>query len=249
MISISKSVIRPGMTTSCAKNTIQGVRVSATINKSALSNNTIRSIHSNKSLHTSTATTHHGTRITHKSTLYTPTPTPTVKPTPTPTPTPRNPNKSKYLNYSTSKPKSFADPHQEAATRIAQANTSIDKRPSGVDSLNTITPLQKFQNYALAISLIGFCSSVYSYSISSVGKAEISIDDLKDEASGAMELQKEEERQKQMEEDMAQVDVTLAQVDTEEEERLMVEQAQLSSAGEKKKRALWKKIVFFWKKE
>ena len=59
-----------------------------------------------------------------------------------------------------------------------------------------------------------------------------------------------------MEDDLAQVDVSLMDVDTDEKEQLMLEQASLSSGGDesgngetKKKRALWKKIVFFWKKE
>lgn len=235
-----------------AKKAIQGAS-SAT--RSALTNTTTNAavskttLHSNKSLHTAT------NNIIHSK--------PTLTSSSNPKTNPSNPTlftqnsksmqttKLNHKTYSTSKPKqSSPDPHQEASARIAQADTSIHTRPSGVDSLSQITPQQKYQNYGLALVLIGFCTSVYSYSISSVGKAEVNIDDLKEEASGALEAKEEQMRQRDMEDDLAQVDVSLMNVDTDEEERLMMEQASLSSGGNGgKKRALWKKIVFFWKKD
>lgn len=257
MISIRPAAgIMMATTSSYAKKAIQGAS-SAT--RSAPTNTTTNAavskttLHSNKSLHTAT------NNIIHSKPTLTGSSNPKTNPTNPTIPTLFTQNsksmqttKLNHKTYSTTKAKqSSPDPHQEASARIAQADTSIHKRPSGVDSLSQITPQQKYQNYGLALVLIGFCTSVYSYSISSVGKAEVNIDDLKEEASGALEAKEEQMRQRDMEDDLAQVDVSLMNVDTDEEERLMMEQASLSSGGngEKKKRALWKKIVFFWKKD
>lgn len=152
------------------------------------------------------------------------------------------------------------DPHQAASQRITNADTSISSRIDGVDALQQITPQQKMQNYGLALLLMGFCGSVYSYSISSVGKAEVSIEDLKEEAKFAEDKKAAEARAQEMQQDLAQVDVTLANTDTDDEDGMIVavaapeeiaemeEQAQLAGKGEGKKKPLWKKIVFFWRK-
>jgi hypothetical protein len=182
---------------------------------------------------------------------------------------------SKASNASSSTPKPSAkqpstatynskdlDPHQVASEMV---RNSSDGRISGIEALEAITPEQKMRNFGTAFGLAGFCIGVWYYTIQSVGKADDGIDKLIAEAEEARANHEKKSLSDKKAEELAQLDVTMSQLskDVEGAEDLTFavaapdEIAQLeedlnSAAGNNKgtsaNKPLWKKIVFFWRK-
>lgn len=109
---------------------------------------------------------------------------------------------------------------------------------------------------------MGFCTSVWWYSIQSVGRAEGGIEDLQAEANEAREVRQEKEVSDGKMEELAGLDVTMSQMsgDMEGVEVAVAAEAEVAQMEEdlnnaangknaKGKRPLWKKVVFFWKRD
>jgi len=154
------------------------------------------------------------------------------------------------------------DPHQVSDSMIRNSPTDI--RVPGTEALNSVTMNKKIKNYVLAMTLVGFCTGVWYYSIQSVGRPEGGMEELLADAADAKKDQLSKSESERSAEELAQLDVTMSQLDGEgvDGEDLFVavaaddEVAQREEdlnmiAGKKGKsgRPLWKKIVFFWKKE
>jgi len=156
------------------------------------------------------------------------------------------------------------DPHAMASEMVRRAP---DGRTAGTDAIASITPEQKMRNFALATGLLGFCTWVWWYSIQSVGKAEGSIEDLRAEAEDARVVAEQKSVTEKEAEELAQLDVTMSQLGDEigeDGDDVMVavaapddiaqEEEELNISAKKKGsatggRPLWKKIVFFWRRE
>mmetsp|Transcript_11128 Transcript_11128/g.16234 ORF Transcript_11128/g.16234 Transcript_11128/m.16234 type:complete len:212 (-) Transcript_11128:129-764(-) len=146
------------------------------------------------------------------------------------------------------------DPHQLASERVRKAP---DSRIPGTEALESITPEQKMKNYATALGLVTFCTGVWYYSIKSVGKAEGGIDELRAEAQEARDVMDRKSAENKNAEELAQLDVTMSEMGDDADGVIVDVAAQgegesntVGGAGRKKAgRPLWKKIVFFWKRE
>eukprot|EP01083_Nonionella_stella_P082366 227337_1 len=153
------------------------------------------------------------------------------------------------------------DPHQVADSMIRNSKTEL--RISGTEALNKLTPQQKMKNYVLALSLMGFVTGVWYYSILAVGKPEGGMEDFMNDANVAKEEKLLQSDSEKSAEELADLDVTMSQYGNGEDDDDIVvavaaddDIAQMEedlnmNAGNKGKggRPLWKKVVFFWKKE
>mmetsp|Transcript_10288 Transcript_10288/g.15426 ORF Transcript_10288/g.15426 Transcript_10288/m.15426 type:complete len:204 (-) Transcript_10288:512-1123(-) len=148
------------------------------------------------------------------------------------------------------------DPHQLAADRVRDAS---DSRISGTEALSALTPEQKIRNYATALGLISFSVGIWYYSIQAVGKSDGGMDALQAEAQEAKDARERKSAQEMNAQDLAQIDVTMAQYGDDADDMVVAiaapdaiaQQEEEALAGGKKKggKPLWKKVVFFWKKE
>jgi len=148
------------------------------------------------------------------------------------------------------------DPEQLASDMVKRAP---DSRISGSEALESITPEQKMRNYATALGLVGFCTGIWYYSIQAVGKPEGGMDDLRAEAKDAMDALDRKNLEEKNAEELAQLDVTMASNYGDGNDDIVVavaapdeiaELAEKAVTGERKAgRPLWKKVVFFWRKE
>lgn len=164
-------------------------------------------------------------------------------------------NSTKTLSKET--PKSQKDPHQVANDMV---QSSPEARISGTEALNSITPQQKMRNYITALSLVTFCTGVWYYSIQSVGRPEGDggMDELRAEAQEAREVRSRKELEERNAEELAQLDsVSVDGVGDDDvivavaadADIAQVEEDLLKGKKSGSGRPLWKKIVFFWRKE
>ncbi len=153
------------------------------------------------------------------------------------------------------------DPHQVSDSMIRSSATEV--RVPGTEALNSITSEQKIKNYVLALTLVGFCTGVWYYSIQSVGKPEGGMEELLADAADAKRDQLSKSESERSAEELAQLDVTMSQLEGEavdgddifvavaaEDEIAQREEDLNMMSGKQGKagRPLWKKVVFFWKK-
>jgi hypothetical protein len=153
-------------------------------------------------------------------------------------------------------PDMASDPHQLAADRVRDAS---DSRIAGTEALSALTPQQKLRNYATAIGLISFSVGVWYYSIQAVGKSDGGMDALTNDAEEARVARDRRSEQEMNAQDLAQIDVTMSQYGDDADDMVVAiaapdaiaRQEEEALAGGKKKggRPLWKKVVFFWKRE
>jgi len=165
------------------------------------------------------------------------------------------------------------DPHAMAAELIQKSPSS--QRIPGTESLALLSPKQKMQNYVTAAALIAFVTSVWYYSMTAVGKAsqgEDGLDDLEAEAMDARDDADVRDKERKEAEKLVQLERAVVELEEEESggELVSVEDVgellQGVSSGdhpseaevfggevvEKKVdggRPLWKKIVFFWRRQ
>ena len=104
------------------------------------------------------------------------------------------------------------DPHQVSDNMIRSARTEI--RGSGTETLNKeVSSEIHMKNYALAVSLIGFCTAVWYYSIQAVGKPEGGMEELLADAASAKQNQLLKSESERSAEELAQLDVTMSGVE------------------------------------
>ncbi len=148
------------------------------------------------------------------------------------------------------------DPEQLASDMVRRAS---DSRISGSEALESITPEQKMRNYVTALGLLTFCTGVWYYSIQSVGKAEGGMEELREEAQEAMDALDRKNMEEKNAEELAQLDVTLASNYGDGDDDVIVavaapdeiaEMEENAITGKKNSgRPLWKKVVFFWRRD
>lgn len=137
-----------------------------------------------------------------------------------------------------------------------------DSRIAGTLALNSLSTEAKLRNYATALVLAGFCTAVWYYSIQSVGRADGGIEELMAEANEAKEGREEMEVSDGKIEELAGLDVTMSQMsgDMEGVEVAVAAEAEIAQMEEdlntvanqragNGKRPLWKKVIFFWRKD
>merc|ERR1712228_978538 len=102
---------------------------------------------------------------------------------------------------------------------------------------------------------MGFVVGVFWYSVKAVGKSEVSgVDGLVEEASYAKKksaAEEEVEELLQMDNITEDLEIALAadaDLAEEEEKRLRTKGNAYMEAGEKSSRAMWRRIVFFWRR-
>lgn len=158
------------------------------------------------------------------------------------------------------------DPHEMASEFITYSTS----RKPGTESILEMSATQRLQNYGLAAGLMCFVGWVWYYSMSSVGKAEGGMEQLLEEAQDARDAKADKDKkfgdQEQVVSDLLKAEMGASNQDEygksiqdsqlaiaapediarSEEERNL---SGSSSDGASKKRPLWKKVVFFWKKE
>jgi len=183
-------------------------------------------------------------------------------------------NKANNVSSSTQqqqqqKPPSI-DPHSLANEMI---NMSAQGRTPGTEAIaKSLTPQQRWSNFAMAGGLLGFVSYIFYYSLASVGGVEnakalifgSSTIKEENEASanpGFEEFLKEanegrsveEKRMKAEQDAVGEVRELVVLESSEGEEEIdMVRVAGFEVEGEgakQKKRPLWKRVVFFWRRE
>lgn len=152
------------------------------------------------------------------------------------------------------------DPHQIASDMVKDAP---DIRVSGTEALASMTPEQRMRNYVTAFGLVSFCIGVWYYSIQSVGRADGGVDELRAQAQEAKDLRERKSAEEQTAKEMAQIDVTMSQYGDEADDLVVAvaapaeiaqqEEAALSASTDKNNKgsskALWKRVVFFWKRD
>ena len=155
---------------------------------------------------------------------------------------------------------SNSDPHHVASEMVRQSGGRVD----GIEALSKLSSEQKMRNYVMALSLVGFSTGVWYYSIQSVGKSE-GVEDLIAEAEEAkMDLERKNAREKDVQ-DLAELDVTMSQLSkdgsvdgdseifvavaadeeiAQREEEINMTKAETAST----KVPTWKRVVFFWRR-
>jgi len=160
------------------------------------------------------------------------------------------------------------DAHKMAQDRIM---ASSDIRIPGTEAIASLTPEQRIRNFAMALTLVGFATGIWWYSIQAVGKSETGVDQLRAEAQEARGEAERKSSQQREAEELAELEVTMANLEqseggelidagaditvavaapdaiAREEEELNL--AARNKAGGGSGKPLWKKIVFFWRKE
>mmetsp|Transcript_31189 Transcript_31189/g.36388 ORF Transcript_31189/g.36388 Transcript_31189/m.36388 type:complete len:223 (-) Transcript_31189:67-735(-) len=151
------------------------------------------------------------------------------------------------------------DPHDVSDQMIRNSATEI--RLSGTEALDSLSLEQKMKNYGLALSLIGFVTGVWYYSIQAVGNPQGGMDELMADAAEARKTQSSKQDSDKSIEDLAQLDLTMSQLDgddvivavaADDEIAQREEELNMNASGKNKSnggRPLWKKVIFFWKKD
>ena len=158
------------------------------------------------------------------------------------------------------------DPHSIANDLVTDSNSA--SRTPGTESVATLTPEQRMSNFAMAGGLLAFVSYVFYYSLASVGgenKAKALIFGEDKSAGGGNNTNFEDfmkeanegrtlEEKKAMEQMKARGDARelIGLEDSVEEESEMAKVAFAdgeSSADGTRRRPLWKRVVFFWRRE
>jgi len=145
-----------------------------------------------------------------------------------------------------SSPKETNNASHDLALKIKYSS----KRTPGTESIRELTPQQRQANYMVAAVLFTFVSSVFYYSMNAVGKAEGGMDALVEEASYAKKKSTAEEEVEELlkMEDVEDAEIALAapkEVAEREEARLKAKHGDNAASND---RPLWKKIVFFWRR-
>jgi len=160
------------------------------------------------------------------------------------------------------------DPHSLANEMI---NMSAQGRTPGTEAIaKSLTPQQRWSNFAMAGGLLGFVSYIFYYSLASVGGVEnakalifgsssSSTQEEDGKTPGFEEFLKEanegrsveEKRMKAEQDAVGEVrELVVLESSEGEEEIEMVRVAGFEVEGEEKqKRPLWKRVVFFWRRE
>ena len=164
------------------------------------------------------------------------------------------------------------DPHMIANEMVNSAmEGAAGTRTPGTESIASLTREQKLSNFAMATGLFGFVSYIFYYSLASVGgvdnakallfgsdkteteQNEIGFQEFLKEANEGRTL--EEQRLRAEQEDLSEVRELVVLESNEEEEVEMARTAGFIEVDEvvgknmKTGRPLWKRVVFFWRKE
>jgi hypothetical protein len=140
------------------------------------------------------------------------------------------------------------DPHAMAERFVK--NSSKD-RPSGQESLESVPFQTKLQNYGLAVTLVGFVTGVWWYSMNAVGRAdEVSFEH---EAQVAREVREVKKLQDEIISDIGSVDQTDLDGDimvavAAPDEIASEEEDANRAVLPKSDRPLWKRVILFWRK-
>ena len=153
---------------------------------------------------------------------------------------------------------------------------SPDTRIAGTEAIQALTPQQRMRNVGLATSLVGFVVGVWWYSMQAVGRAEANEMSLRAEAEEARGAAERELMQQREAEELAELEVTMANlaeaeaggelidvkdaditvavaapdaIAREEEERNLAARRRAAGGSDGSARPLWKKVVFFWRRE
>lgn len=143
-------------------------------------------------------------------------------------------------------------------------------RKQGSESVQELTQTQKLQNYGLALSLVGFVTWVWYYSMTSVGRAEGGMEQLLSEAQDARDAKERKSIAEREVEELVNAEMSLGSLDSADEamggkglvvavaapddiarkeEERNLEVAASRNKGAQGGRPLWKKVVFFWRRE
>lgn len=152
---------------------------------------------------------------------------------------------------------------------------SSDARIPGTEAIASLTPEQRMRNFGTAGFLVAFVGGVWWYSMQAVGRAEADEVSLRAEAEEARGAAEREMMQQKEAEELAELEVTMANlaeaeaggelidvkdaditvavaapddIAREEEERNIAARKRAAGGGNGS-RPLWKKIVFFWRRE
>ena len=153
---------------------------------------------------------------------------------------------------------------------------SSDARIPGTEAIATLTPEQRMRNFGTAGFLVAFVGGVWWYSMQAVGRAEADEVSLRAEAEEARGAAEREMMQQKEAEELAELEVTMANlaeaeaggeliyvkdaditvavaapddIAREEEEERNIAARKRAAGGTADGRPLWKKVVFFWRKE
>ena len=186
----------------------------------------------------------------------------------------RSPNNNKPTSGSSSSSYNdpTLDPHQVSDSMIRSARTEV--RIPGTEALNEIPPETHYKNYALALTLVGFVTSVWYYSMQAVGSSDGSgggsgndgMNEFLRDAESAREAKKKRDESEKSANELAQLDITMSQLEKDgaldgddvmvavaADDEVAQREEDLNRGTMKKNgggsRPLWKKVVFFWKKE
>ena len=151
---------------------------------------------------------------------------------------------------------------------------SSDARIPGTEAIASLTPEQRMRNFGTAGFLVAFVGGVWWYSMQAVGRAEADEVSLRAEAEEARGAAEREMMQQKEAEELAELEVTMANlaeaeaggelidvkdaditvavaapddIAREEEERNIAARKRAVGGGDG--RPLWKKVVFFWRRE
>ena len=156
------------------------------------------------------------------------------------------------------------DPHSIANELVSDSNSAL--RTPGTESVATLTPEQRMSNFAMAGGLLAFVSYVFYYSLASVGgenKARALIfgedksagnntnfEDFMKEANEGRTLEEKKALEQMKARGDARELIGLEDSVEEESEMAKVAFADGESSGDvTRKRPLWKRVVFFWRRE
>mmetsp|Transcript_11382 Transcript_11382/g.10890 ORF Transcript_11382/g.10890 Transcript_11382/m.10890 type:complete len:238 (-) Transcript_11382:272-985(-) len=162
------------------------------------------------------------------------------------------------------------DPHAMAQKLILKS----EGRMQGTEAIQSMTPEQRMRNYATAAGLVGFVTWVWWYSMQAVGRSQSNGDGdieqkLRNEAEDAVNSAETKSISQQEAEELAQLDVTLSgdldgddgsimgediivavaapdDIATAEEN---INLAAVNKKGTNTGKPLWKKVVFFWRRD
>lgn len=159
------------------------------------------------------------------------------------------------------------DPHLLANEMV---NMSSQGRTPGTEAIaKSLTPEQRWSNFAMAGGLLGFVSYIFYYSLASVGGVENAkalifgssgTQEEDGKTPGFEEFLKEANEGRSVEEQRIKAEqdavgevrelVVLERSEGEEEsEMVRVAGFEVEGEGVKQKRPLWKRVVFFWRRE
>lgn len=155
------------------------------------------------------------------------------------------------------------DPHSIANELVSDSNSA--SRTPGTESVATLTPEQRMSNFVMAGGLLAFVSYVFYYSLASVGgdnKAKALIfgedksggnntnfEDFMKEASEGRTLGEKKAMEQMKARGDARELIGLEDSVEEESEMAKVAFADGESSGDVTRRPLWKRVVFFWRRE